>query len=55
MISAFLPSSLKPKKGALNISSTPKYIDYVLANDLDLSKLDLTKKDINLYNKILMV
>ena len=52
VISAFLPSSLKPKKGALNISSTPKYIDYVLANDLDLSKLDLTKKDINLYNKI---
>lgn len=52
VISAFLPSALKPKKGSLNISTTPSYVDYVLAKETDLSKYDLTKRDIALFNKI---
>ena len=52
VISSFLPSSLKPKKSALNISTEKKYVDYVFISDLDISSCDLNTREINLYNKI---
>ena len=52
VISSFLPSSLKPKKSALNISTEKKYVDYVYTSDLDISTCDLNSREINLYNKI---
>lgn len=52
VISSFLPSSLKPKLSALNVSTNKIYVDYVLANNFDIKNYELNNNEIKLFNKI---